>query len=350
VSAIDRWPVARRAAQLIVLPSLDFNVNELAPLIRAGAGGVVFLGSATTPPDLRSRLTAAAASSDLAAVPLVMADVEGGGVQRLKGAVEAFPWPRQLAATRSPSQVEQLATTVGREMAGVGATVDLAPVLDLDDRAGPSATNPDGMRSFSIDPATASTYGIAFMRGLRAAGVLAVAKHFPGIGGSTHNTDYGPAATRPYAELQRAGLRPFVDAIAAGVPAIMVSNAYTPGLSAEPASVSPAVINGLLRNRLGFHGLVVTDSLSAGAITQAGYSVPHAAAAAVEAGADLALFGSTLTPADTAMLNPANVTATRQAILDALTGAVTSGHLTQARLDQAVSHVLAAKGVSVCGR
>jgi beta-N-acetylhexosaminidase len=348
MSDLDRWPVERRAAQLIVLPSLDFDVEALAPSIRAGAGGLLFLGGSSTPPDLREQLAAAAGGGDLGAAPLVMADVEGGGVQRLKGAIEAFPWARQLATTRSVDEVRALGQAVGLEMIAAGVSVDLAPVLDLDDGSGPSATDPDGERSFSVDPATTSAYGIAFMKGLRTVGIVPVLKHFPGIGQSTHNSDYGPAATRPYAELQTGGLEPFVDAIAAGAPAIMISNAYTPGLTTQPASVSPAVIQHLLREQLGFSGLVVTDSLSAGAIRQAGFSVPQAAVASVEAGADLVLFGSTLSPADTRLLSPANVEVTRGAILDALVTAVRAGHLPSARLDEAVAHVLSAKGVSVC--
>jgi beta-N-acetylhexosaminidase len=345
---VDQWPVAQRAAQLIVIPSLDFNVSDLAPSIRAGAGGVLFLGHGSTPSDLPSQLAAAAGSDVPQAVPLVMADVEGGGIQRVEGAVQDFPWARDMAADMSVDQVKQLAQTVGDEMVRAGVNVDLAPVLDLDDRPGPSSTNPDGERSFSIDPATASAYGIAFLQGLRNAGVVPVVKHFPGLGGSTENTDVGPAATLPYAELQTAGLKPFIDAIAAGAPAIMVSNAYTPGLTTAPASVSPTVIQDLLREQLGFTGLVVTDSLSAGAITDAGYDVPQAAAASVEAGADMILYGSTLTAAETALLSPPNVEATRQAIVAAMSAAVASGELAPARLDQAVLHVLAAKGVDVC--
>jgi beta-N-acetylhexosaminidase len=94
--------------------------------------------------------------------------------------------------------------------------------------------------------------------------------------------------------------------------------------------------------------LVVTDSLSAGAITKAGFTLPHAAVASVEAGADLVLFGSTLTPAETALLSPAHVEASRAAIVDALVAAVAHGDLPTARLDEAVAHVLAAKGVNPC--
>jgi beta-N-acetylhexosaminidase len=129
----------------------------------------------------------------------------------------------------------------------------------------------------------------------------------------------------------------------------MVSNAYTPGLSTAPASTSTAVIQDLLRQELHFSGLVLTDSLSAGAISAAGYTVPQAAVAAVTAGADLVLFGSTLTPADTARLNPNHVAEDRQAIIDALVDAADTGSLPASRIDEAVAHVLRAKGSRVCG-
>ena len=126
-------------------------------------------------------------------------------------------------------------------------------------------------------------------------------------------------------KLRAGALQPFKAAIAAGVPAIMVANADVPGLTSSPASVSTAAVNGLLRQELGFNRLVLTDSLSAGAIRQAGLGLPEASVAAITAGADLVLFGSTLTPAETQLLSPANVQATTQHIVDALVTAVISG-------------------------
>src|SRR5262249_28158003 len=135
--------------------------------------------------------------------------------------------------------------------------------VDVDGGAGPSATNPDGSRSFSADPAVAAQYGVAFLQGLRAGGVLPVVKHFPGLGGSSGNTDVGPAQTLPLAALRTAGLPPFEAAIRAGAPAVMIANATVPGLTNLPASLSSNAIDGLLRHDLGFGGLVLTDSLSA---------------------------------------------------------------------------------------
>jgi beta-N-acetylhexosaminidase len=235
-------------------------------------------------------------------------------------------------------------------MKQLGVGVDLAPVLDVDGRAGPSDTNPDGSRSFSADPAVAAQYGVAFLQGLRTSGVVPVVKHFPGLGGSSGNTDVGPAQTLPLAALRTAGLPPFEAAIKAGVPAVMIANATVPGLTNLPASLSPDVIDGLLRHDLDFAGLVLTDSLSAGAITQAGYELPRAATSAIGAGADMILFGSTLTPTETEKLTPANVDRSINDIVSAIATAVGSGALPESRLDNAVGHVLAAKGIDLCAR
>ena len=329
-SSVNTWSLARRAAMLIVAPDLDFSPAVLAVARSAGVGGVLFLGGAGAPGNLAS-VIADQLDGGTNPKPLAMADEEGGGVQRLGGAVINLPWPRTMAATMSPAEVQGQAATLGSQMLALGVDVDLAPVLDVDGRPGPSSTNPDGLRSFSADPAVASAYGVAFTKGLQGGGVLSVVKHFPGLGGSTGNTDYAPAATLPWAQLRIEGLPPFRAAIAAGARAVMVSNAYVPGLTTLPASISSAVIDGVLRSQLGFGGLVVTDSLSAGAIASAGFSVPAAAVAAIEAGADMILFGSTLDSAQTALLSPANVSSSITGIVAALRAAAESGALAQPR-------------------
>jgi beta-N-acetylhexosaminidase len=128
----------------------------------------------------------------------------------------------------------------------------------------------------------------------------------------------------------------------------MVANATVPGLTSLPASLSPAAITGLLRHDLGFSGLVLTDSLSAGAITQAGYPLPEAAVAAVSAGADMILFGSTLTVDQIRLLGSSQVAATIGHIVDAIVAATSKRTISIGRLDDAVSHVLAVKHVQLC--
>jgi beta-N-acetylhexosaminidase len=332
---------------VLAVPVLDFDVAGATAEVSAGAGGVLFLGNAAPPSDLASQLRRLTSHSS-GVRPLVMADEEGGGVQRLAGLVGELPWARSMAETMTAAQTRALARARGRQMLAAGVTTDLAPVLDVDGRPGPSSSNADGDRSFSADASVAAAYGTAFMSGLRSAGVLPVVKHFPGLGGAQRNTDVGPAATRPLAQLRARDLVPFRAAIAEGAPAVMTSNASVPGLTPLPASLSPAVIGGLLRDQLGFRGLVITDSLSAGAVTAVTSSLADATVRSLAAGADLVLFGSTLTPADEAALRASPTLATYRWLVASVVTAVRSGRLAASRLDDAVVHVLAAKHVNPC--
>jgi beta-N-acetylhexosaminidase len=129
----------------------------------------------------------------------------------------------------------------------------------------------------------------------------------------------------------------------------MVSNAAVAGVTRLPASLSAAVIGGMLRGQLGFRGLVVTDSLSAGAVQSAVGSLPNAAVAALRAGADLLLFGSTLNANERALLAPAREQATFTAMVAAIVVAVRSGTLATARLTAAATAVVRAAGANLCG-
>jgi beta-N-acetylhexosaminidase len=332
---LSRWSLDRRAAQLVVVPVEEDAVLTVRPLVADGAGGIILFGS-EAPNSLPADLAALRqAAGDVP--PLVMTDEEGGEIQRMANLAGDLPWPRTMAATLTRTQVRSLAEQVGRRMRAAGVTMDLAPVLDLSDGPGPDDAHPDGPRSFSLSPSIASAYGIAFARGLRAAGVIPVFKHFPGLGQATYNTDAGPASVPPLAVLKSAALLPFEAAIRVGATAVMVGNVTIPGLTgAVPATLSRPAITGLLRGQLGFHGLVLTDSLSALAVTDAGYSVPQAATRAIEAGADMVLFDSV------------SAAATTEGIIASIVSAVTSGQLPVSRLDNAVQHVLAAKNISVC--
>ncbi|MDE3203062.1 MAG: glycoside hydrolase family 3 protein [Acidobacteriota bacterium] len=345
-SEVAGWSLSRRAALLVVVPVLDGDPAAIAVATRAGAGGVLLIGPQPGPAALTATLSPLHRSAT--PPPLVMADEEGGGVERLAGDVPSLPWPQEMASTMTPAAVQSAARNVGAAMKALGVTVDLAPVLDLD--AGPvvSKTDPDGPRSFSARPATAGEYGSAFVAGLAQAGVLGVLKHFPGLGGSSGNTDYEPAATTPLAQLLTGGLVPFEQDIRAGAAAVMVANASVPGLTPGPASLSPAVIEGLLEQQIHFHGLVLTDSLSAGAVSAAGFDLPAAAVAAVGAGADMVLFGSTLTAADTARLAPGPLASDVSGIVAAIVAAVQNAQLSQPRLDQAVLQVMRARGAELC--
>jgi len=335
---VGTWPVRRLAAQTVVVPVDENHVGRVSAQVADGVGGVILFGS-KAPADLGADLGRLLHNAPGGIVPIVMTDEEGGAVQRMANLVGDMPSARRMARTMTPAQVRGLARRVAERMAGHRVTMNLAPVLDLDDRPGPSATNPDGTRSFSIHPAVARDYGLAFADGMRAGGVVPVVKHFPGLGRATTNTDVAPAWTRPWPVLERKGLRPFRAAVRAGLPAVMVTTARVPGLTRKPATLSRRAVHGVLRGRLGFDGLVVTDSLSGGAVSGAGYSVRRAAVQALRVGADLVLFNAV----------PGDVAGTTERVIRAVVRAVRSGDLPIERLRDAAGHVLTAKKAPVCG-
>jgi beta-N-acetylhexosaminidase len=195
---------------------------------------------------------------------------------------------------------------------------------------------PVSLRSRSSGP---SADGLAFSAGLEAAGVVPVVKHFPGLGGATANTDVTPALTVLWSNLQVNGLLPFTAAVRAGVPAVMVTNATVPGLTTLAASIAPAVITQVLRQQLGFAGLVLTDSLSAVALSAVGQSVPKASVDALAAGADMVPYSA----------DPSTVASVMDQTVQAIVSAVGSGELSRSRLENAVLHILDAKHIDLCG-
>lgn len=335
-STLAGWSVHRRAAQLVVAPVEESEPLAAKRLVAEGIGGLLLFGS-SAPAALPADLARLRAHAEGRLAPLVMTDEEGGEIQRMANLVGNLPWPREMTSAMTTGQVQVLAKKVGRGMRAAGVTMDLAPVLDLSDSPGPNARYADGPRSFSVSPSLAASYGVAFARGLLAGGVIPVVKHFPGLGQASYNTDYGPASDPPVSVLERNSLRPFEAAISAHLPAVMVGHASVPGLTGRvPASLSSAAVTGLLRNKLGFRGLVLTDSLSATAIADAGYSVERAAPVAIAAGDDMLLFNAT------------NPTTTANAVIANISAAVARGKLRRSRLNEAVTHVLSAKGINVC--
>jgi beta-N-acetylhexosaminidase len=336
-SLLGAWPVERLAQQTIVVPVNEGDVGSVRSEVAAGTGGVILFGS-SAPANLGAVIQALKATAPGGIAPFVMTDEEGGAVQRMANLVGEVPSARQMAATLAARQIQLLAASLGSRLRAAGVTVDLAPVLDLDAGPGPNDVDADGTRSFSAVEPIAAADGLAFATGLQAGGVFPVVKHFPGLGGATANTDVRPASTKPWSELQQSGLLPFATAAQAELPAVMVANASVPGLSNLPASISSAVIGDVLRGKLGFHGLVLTDSLSAGALADAGYSVPQASVAALRAGADMVLFTA----------DPKQVAAVSSSIVGAIAVAVMSGQLNRDQLVGAVQHVLAAKNINPC--
>jgi beta-N-acetylhexosaminidase len=208
---------------------------------------------------------------------LVMVDQEGGDIRTVGYAGPSASQPFQ----GSPRSVRRVAAAAGRQLRAAGIRVNLAPVADV-----PRPGSVMGTRSFAGDERGIAARTRASIRGLREAGVAATVKHFPGLGGATVNTDDAPATVR--VPLER-DLVPFRAAVDEGVPLVMLSHASYPELDGGSiASQSRSIVSGLLRRKLGFEGVIVTDSLEAEAVL-ARSGVGAAAERSIRAGADLIL-------------------------------------------------------------
>ncbi|CAG4904772.1 MULTISPECIES: glycoside hydrolase family 3 N-terminal domain-containing protein [Acidithrix] len=332
---LDQVPLGELASTVLISSASATDLTSALGAVVDGVGGIVLFGG-VGPNNLAAQIAALSKLGGGILPPLFMSDSEGGAVQRLTNLVTNVVSPRQMASSLTLLQVEGLASEVGISLASLGIGMDLAPVLDLDNRVGPSATNPDGSRSFSINPQIASAYGLAFLRGLSDGGVYGVIKHFPGLGGANANTDLAPATTRSYASLKAGGLLPFEAAIASGAKWVMVTNASVPGLSARvPSTLSPKVMQYLLRGKLGFKGVVMTDSLEAGAIYSYQPDIAKAAVASLVAGADMVMV------AGGGGAQPQIFSEVRAAIVYA----ITAGQITRSQIETSVGRILVARGV-----
>ncbi|HEY2268296.1 MAG TPA: glycoside hydrolase family 3 N-terminal domain-containing protein [Streptosporangiaceae bacterium] len=301
--------------------------------IRAGqAAGVIFfsenIADETQIAAAIRQLRQAQRSSPVTSPLLLMTDQEGGLVRRLPGA--PAPSEKQVGAAAHPASAASSAGTgAGRNLAGVGMNVNLAPVLDV--YHAPGDFTDQFQRSYSSHSATVTACGKAFITAQQRAGVAATAKHFPGLGTATaaQNTDTGRVTlTESLSGLRARDEAPYPAAIAAGVKLVMASWAIYPALDARrPAGLSPAVIQGELRGRLGFRGVTITDAIEAGALAAFGSDAQRAVLAA-GAGMDL-------------LLCSARDVAQGRAVVTALAGALGSGKLGAGGFNAAAQRVTA---------
>jgi beta-N-acetylhexosaminidase len=322
---IAKLPPRARLGQLFMV-----GVNPATPagalaLVRDGEVGGLFIGS--NDPGLLTDGGVRRARS-AATLPLFVGiDEEGGRVARVTGPHGKLPSARTMAATMSPAQVRTLATGLGAELRRLGVNVDFAPDTDVSDQPADAVI---GDRSFSNSPGVVTTYAGAFAAGLRRTGVLPVLKHFPGHGHATGDSHTGAAGTPPLSSLLTDDLVPYRTLPNVRGTAVMVGHLDVPGLTGDvPSSLSPAAYR-LLRQRYHFNGVVLTDDLGSMAAVTTRYPLPDAVLLAISAGADVALW----------------TTGTQlSAVVQRLTSALADGTLSQARVNQAVTRVLIAKGV-----
>lgn len=260
--------------------------KEMAALLESGLAGVAIYPRNYHDLNGLRRLADAIRRAAKQAV-LIGIDQEGGTKFSLRAPFTAWPSPADLGALGDVALTERVARAMARELRAAGLNLDFAPMLDL-------ATNPTSPvtlgRSFGADPQTVAEMGVAAVRGLAAEGVLACAKHFPGHGDAAVDPHFDlPRFNGTSEGLARHELVPFAAAIAADAPTVMTAHILLPQVDPErPASLSPRVLGGILREQLKFGGVILADDLGMGAIAKR-YGPAESAIRTLEAGTDIVM-------------------------------------------------------------
>lgn len=328
-SIIDHMTPAEQAGQLLMA---DFRKNadgtgmtalsaEAKEAISAyHIGGVILFAENLDTAEQTKQLTAdLQAAADL---PLLIGiDEEGGLVSRLdKSNIPHTPIP----AAAEIEDATAAGQTIGEELAELGINVDFAPVADVN-------TNPEnpviGTRAFSSDPKEAAEQVGEFIRAMEGTGVSACAKHFPGHGDTAMDSHDGATyVSHDMERLRNVEFLPFREAIAVDVDFIMAGHIQTPNATTDglPASLSPELL-GILRQELGFDGIIITDAMNMGAIVEL-YGVGESAVMAVQAGVDIVLMPADLVEA-----------------AEALTSAIETGKIPKERVEESLTRILSLK-------
>ncbi len=304
----------------------DAGENAAAAFEKYPVGGIVYFGDNIENRDQIKKLLSDINSS--AKIPLFQGvDEEGGRVTRLSGieGVSNLPPMREIGNSGDTNRAYQSGTTLGKELRDLGFNVNFAPVADvLIDEQNAEI----GDRSFGTDANIVSSMVENMVRGLRESGMATAVKHFPGHGSAKADSHTGRSiSTRSYEEMQETELMPFKAGIMAGTDFVMISHMVNAAITKTnmECSMSTNVMTNILRKTMGFPNIIITDSLSMGAITKF-YSPEAAAVTALEAGADM-------------LLMPADL----EAAYLAIEKAVQSGRVTEMRINESVSRILKVK-------
>jgi beta-N-acetylhexosaminidase len=291
----------------------------------AGLGGVALFARNVESPTQVAALTAQLRSENPDVI--VAIDEEAGDVTRFESRQgSSRPGNLALGAVDDAELTELVARDLGRELADAGITLDYAPDADVNS----NPRNPViGVRAFGAEPHLVARHTSAFIRGLQSAGVAGCAKHFPGHGDTAVDSHHDvPVIARTEAELAECELVPFRAAIAAGAQSVMTGHLLVPAYDPDlPATLSPRILTGLLREELGFDGLIVTDGIEMQGVRRR-YGLEGATVRAIAAGVDAICVGGDHADEQTAIR-----------LRDAIVAAVRSGEIPEERLRDAVARV-----------
>ncbi|MEV4212523.1 glycoside hydrolase family 3 N-terminal domain-containing protein [Micromonospora sp. NPDC049662] len=318
-----------RPARMVLRPDGSTHLEPAAEPGRISKGNV-------TSPEQLGRVTRSARAISAGSLPLLLSvNQEGGRLNALDWpGVAQLPGNLALGAAGDEGLAELAGAAIGEQLRAVGLTWNLAPVCDTTGWPAPAAV---GTRSFGSDPERVGPLAAAFVRGLQAAGVAATAKHFPGLGGVGADPHHvAPVVDR----LGPGALLPFRAAIDAQVACVMVGSHTVLALDDQPALASRRVL-GLLRDELGFDGVVVSENLSIRAVHEPLGGVARAAVAAVAAGVDIVMLDSEVSRGRSPHVEWTAAVRRRAEVVHALTAAVEQGVIDRRRIGEAVERVQA---------
>lgn len=293
-------------------------------------GNVIYMGANVTKPSTLSDLSNAIQNKMVEAngVPaFISIDQEGGRVARLTNGGTHFVSNMMMGATGDFNNTYLEGLAMGKELRNYGINLNFAPVLDVNN-------NPDnpiiGIRSYSDNPLLVSLYGKNMFLGLEESNVMGCSKHFPGHGNTSVDSHYGlPTITTSKDKLYQTELAPFISAVSNGIDAIMTTHIIFSAIdSTYPATLSEKVLTNLLREELGYQGLIITDGMEMGAVTNNFGGYDKTAVLAVKAGVDILLYTSNTNP---------------RLAHDALVSAVNSGEISIERINESVRRILLKK-------
>ncbi|WP_066393148.1 beta-N-acetylhexosaminidase [Neobacillus mesonae] len=306
--------------------TVDTNTQNLINQYKVG--GIIFYQDNLENPVQTLQLVNQIKSKSDPKLPLLLSvDQEGGRVTRLPGGLVNFPPNKSIGEVNNPEFSYKVGTILGQELKAFGLNLDFAPVLDINS----NPKNPViGDRSFGNNSEVVSRLGIQTMKGIQSQDIITTIKHFPGHGDTSVDSHLDlPIVNKSLKELKELELIPFERAINNGADVVMVAHILLPQLDAKyPASMSKAVMTDILRNQLGFKGVIITDDMTMGAIIDH-FDIGQAAVKSVNSGSDIILVGHDYNKI--------------VEIISSLKKAVLNGEISEQRINDSVSRILVLK-------
>ncbi|WP_438317921.1 beta-N-acetylhexosaminidase [Sporosarcina sp. FA9] len=320
-----------KVGQLVIagIDGTDINAASRQLIEQQKIGGVIFYSNNAETPDQTVQFVNSLKDANKSnRLPMFFSiDQEGGRVSRLPKQVAKLPTSAEIGKVNDPQYALNIGRTLGMQLTQFGFNMNFAPVLDVNS----NSNNPViGDRSFSSSPEVVSSLGVETMKGIEEENVIPVVKHFPGHGDTSVDSHLElPMVNKTIEELEQLELIPFKNAIEANADVIMIAHILLPKLDEiSPASMSEPIITNLLRNELGFKGVIMTDDLTMKAITNH-YGIAHAAVQSFKSGTDILLVAH----------DPAKTIA----VIEALKAAVASEEISESRIDESVARIIALK-------